>query len=307
MKSNETIHFDTPPILLAAWPGLGNVGILAIDYLRRKMETKVFAQVDMSTLVAPSSMVVKEGIVSFPELPDGIFHYHKDPDLIFFESSAQVAGKEGVMMAETILDFARRFRVPRVYTAAALTQPMSHTMQSNVLCASNSSRLLRALETYGTIPMSDGQIAGLNGLLLGVAASRGIDAACILGTIPTYAGNVTYPKAAREIVKTISSVLDVDVDLEEIDEATETMDTLLEGIEERIREYFPSVISQGEPGEEFGEMESEQVPQYVMDKIEVLFHEAERDREQAMPLKEELDRWNLFDLYEDRFLDLFEE
>jgi hypothetical protein len=45
----------------------------------------------------------------------------------------------------------------------------------------------------------------------------------------------------------------------------------------------------------------------VMDKIERLFIEARQDRAKARELKAELDRWNLYELYENRFLDLFEE
>jgi hypothetical protein len=52
-------------------------------------------------------------------------------------------------------------------------------------------------------------------------------------------------------------------------------------------------------------IDEEKVPHYVMDKIEKLFHDAAGNRELAAELKKELDRWNLFELYENRFLDLF--
>jgi hypothetical protein len=44
-----------------------------------------------------------------------------------------------------------------------------------------------------------------------------------------------------------------------------------------------------------------------MEKIESLFVKAKTDRATAGELKLELDRWNLFELYENRFLDLFED
>jgi hypothetical protein len=43
-----------------------------------------------------------------------------------------------------------------------------------------------------------------------------------------------------------------------------------------------------------------------MERIERLFEAAQADRSEALRLKNELDRWGLFSLYEDRFLDLFE-
>ena len=42
-------------------------------------------------------------------------------------------------------------------------------------------------------------------------------------------------------------------------------------------------------------------------RIEQLFKKAEADRKYARDLKKELDRWNLFELYENRFLDLFDD
>jgi hypothetical protein len=60
-----------------------------------------------------------------------------------------------------------------------------------------------------------------------------------------------------------------------------------------------------EKEEEVPEVEDEEVPKYIMDKIEKLFSEAENDRSKAYKLKEELDRWKIYELYEHRFLNLF--
>ena len=49
------------------------------------------------------------------------------------------------------------------------------------------------------------------------------------------------------------------------------------------------------------------VPRYVMERIEKLFQEAKLDKKKANELKQELDRWDLYKAYEDRFLDLFKD
>ena len=53
--------------------------------------------------------------------------------------------------------------------------------------------------------------------------------------------------------------------------------------------------------------ETEQTPEphVVMQRIEQLFEEVALDHSRATELKNELDRLGLFELYEDRFLDLF--
>jgi hypothetical protein len=55
------------------------------------------------------------------------------------------------------------------------------------------------------------------------------------------------------------------------------------------------------------EEKKSKTPEGAMLRIEQLFEELSlnKSKKKAARLKEELDRWNLYDLYEDRFLDLF--
>jgi hypothetical protein len=82
------------------------------------------------------------------------------------------------------------------------------------------------------------------------------------------------------------------------------MEHQYELIEERIKDYIPSINK--EENDEISEIEEEKVPHYIMEKIEKMFQQALKDKSLASQLKKELDRWNLFELYENRFLDLFE-
>ncbi len=308
MKVFGNVQFESRPVLIAAWPGMGNVGLIAVDYLRRKLATNVFAELDMSRYYVPDSIVVKDGIARLPQIPSGLFHHKQNPDVIIFESSSQLAGHESMKVIKSILDFAREYQVSRIYTAAAYAQPMSHTDSSEIVCACNSDALLSELYRKGLKIMPDGLIAGMNGLLLGIAASYGIDSACFLGTLPSYASNLSYPKASLKIVDTIQSFLGISLDLSELNADIETLDQRFETIESRIKEFFPSV-NQSEEGvpEEMAEIKDDDVPKYIMDRIESLFAAVKTDKTQAKELKDELVRWNLYDLYEDRFLDLFRE
>ncbi len=303
MKMFEEIKFDSVPTVLAAWPGMGNVGLITVDYLRRKLEANVFAEIDMSPFFIPDSIVVKDGIAQLPEIPTSVFYAVHNPDLIIFESNAQISGREGIMIIKMLLDVLRQFSVSQIYTFAAFAQPMSHAQDSVTLVTCNSQSMLDSVKEHGVIPMPDGYIAGLNGLLLGVAASRQIDAACLLGTIPSYATNLNYPKASVELVKVVAKLFAIDLDISDLQDGIEAMDQQFDMIEERIKEFIPSLNRDEEL--DFAEVEDEQVPRVIMDRIEQLFAEAATDRDKATELKNELDRWKLFELYENRFLDLF--
>ncbi|HMA65043.1 MAG: PAC2 family protein [Fibrobacterota bacterium] len=308
MKTLETIEFKKPPTVLAAWPGMGNVGLITVDYLRRKLDARLFAEIDMSPFFIPDSIVVKNGISQFPEIPTAVFYYTNNPDLIIFESNAQISGKEGIMIIKTILDVIMQYPVQHVFTFAAFAQPMSFTDDSQVLVTCNIPEFLIDLQQHGLTPMPDGYIAGLNGLLLGVAASRQIESACMLGTIPGYAVNLSYPKASLQLIQSISKFLDFTVDLAEIKENINNLSQQLSLIEDRIRDFSSAGAASHEDEQvqqELEDIEQEKVPQYVMEKIERMFNDAKSDKAIAADLKKELDRWNLFELYENRFLDLF--
>ena len=85
-------HFNNEPLLFAAWTGAGNVGILAMDYLRRKLDCHLFAQIDMSQFITPDSIVVNSGVAHFPDTPQSVFYHNHNPDLIIFESNAHAGG-----------------------------------------------------------------------------------------------------------------------------------------------------------------------------------------------------------------------
>jgi hypothetical protein len=78
-------------------------------------------------------------------------------------------------------------------------------------------------------------------------------------------------------------------------------------VTEAIQQLKENLGSQPEGHEGEGQdPEDRPEPHDLMERVEKLFDEAQRDRTKAIILKQELDRWGLFHLYEDRFLDLFE-
>jgi len=309
---NIKIHRDISgelesPVLLAGWPGMGRVGAGAIDYLRKELKSVPFAKVDASEYFSPDAVEVDNGIARFPALPSHVFFYVREPGLIIFEGESQIAGSGGMMLMNQILDLAEELKVKTIYTGAAFAMPTSYRESVQVWGVANQTSLRDTLTPYGVRIMQEGHISGMNGLLLGFAGLRDIQAACLLATMPQYAVNLPNPKASREIVRVFARVLGIQVDMEEMDRAVERMDRTMGEIEKQIQMAFASRSEEGGEEEGLEEVEEEKVPQYVMERIERLFGELqiERSQEKAVQLKKELDRWNLYELYEDRFLNLF--
>ncbi|MBS12418.1 MAG: hypothetical protein CME19_12535 [Gemmatimonadetes bacterium] len=300
------------PTLLAGWPGMGSVGVGAVNYLRRHLEAVPFADVDMTEFFCHEEVVVEDGIAQLPAMPNHVFYHVPDRDLIIFESEAQVGGEGGIALMNRVLDLAQQLDVQAIYTAAAYAIPMRHSDDVHVLGISNRESMRDHVVDHGIEVLEQGRISGLNGLLLGFADSRGISAACLLATMPHQLVQMPNPRASRGIINILTSLLDVEVDLTEMDEAVEEMGRVIEEIEQRIRSAFSSMEGEGNDStEELTEVDEETVPAKVMERIERMFLQfsnspsAQQSRVMAQQLKEELDKWDLYGVYEDRFLNLF--
>ena len=92
----------------------------------------------------------------------------------------------------------------------------------------NSVELRDKLYLEGAETLEQGQISGLNGLLPGYAGLREIPAACVLASMPQYGTHVPNPKASRGIVRFLSRLLGLQLDMEELDESVAAADLILE-------------------------------------------------------------------------------
>jgi hypothetical protein len=153
--------------------------------------------------------------------------------------------------------------------------------------------------------MSEGTIAGMNGLLISIAAEKQMQGVCLLGEIPFFTAQIEYPKASVAILEVLTKILKIKVDLVDLE--------LYATKKEKEIEPLANLLSKENAESETQEREESipnpdpQIPKSVRLKIEKMFRQAELDKtyKSKMRLKEELDSWDLFNEYLDRFLDLF--
>jgi len=290
----------TNPVMIAGWPGMGSVALGVVDYLRKTLDAKPLAEMRLDPMATVDSVVVESGVASLPPGPRNTLYYTKNPDLIILEGEAQLAGPAGIVLLNKVLDLAVKFKVKAIYTGAAFPLPISHKEDPDVYGAVNKKSLAGIFAGLEIKAMEEGHISGLNGLILGLAKERDIDAVCLLATMPQYAISLPNPKASGAIIETLEKILNFIVSLEEMDEYIREMDEKMSAIEEKVKDVMAI-----ENKELHSPPEAKPVPGYITEKIEKLFEEAGKDKSRAKDLKKELDRWDLYKLYEDRFLDLF--
>ena len=156
--------------------------------------------------------------------------------------------------------------------------------------------------------MADGQISGMNGLYLGIAKREGIDGFCLLGEIPLYTIQIENPKASACVLKTFLAVLGITVDLDELYRQSHNVEDEINKLLDYLKLQTPSAGPiQEEEVEKIKKSLGQltRLPVSVKERIERLFLEAQADSRKANELKSQLDKWNVYKDYEDRFLDLF--
>ena len=229
------------PVLLACWPGIGNIGLLAIEAVREALDAEEFGYIEPWSFFYPKKVLIRDGILIGLEFPSSKFYYKKtdNRDIVIFIGEEQpvwdnkpyAEGIKAYQMANLVLDVAQDLGCKSVFTSGAAVTSIHHTMKSKVWAVPNNSSLLTEIKNYkNTILMSEvegvdgqGTITGLNGLLLGVAGKRGMDAICIMGEIPVYLQGlpVLYPKASKSVLEVLSAVLGIDVDMAQITQLAE--------------------------------------------------------------------------------------
>ena len=230
------------PNMLAAWPGVGNVAMIVAAYLQRKLDFKELGEIEPSYFFDPVGVVVKDNVVEEPKFPQSKFYYWKNrgegSDLIMFIGEDQPAAK-GYELANCVLDVAEKFKVPRIFTCAAALTRIHHTESPGVLGVATNPSAAAIFKKYGLIHAGNLQIAGLNGLLLGVAKEREIDGICLLGEVPVYATRIQNPMAALAVLEVLTTMLGVEVDLDELAQlAVETKQRMKQVASQAMGEYI---------------------------------------------------------------------
>ena len=250
------------PDMICGWPGIGNIGLLAVDTLRGVLRAEEFGEIEPWDFFYPKKVSIRDGLLKDLEFPANKFYYKRleKRDLIFFIGEKQptegeriyAAGEKAYHMANLVLDVAEKFGCHRVYTSGACVSPVHHAVKPRVISVVSSEKLTEEVTRYqNTILISEmggregegeGVITGLNGLLLAVAKKRGWESICLMGEIPDWLSGspFPYPKASKSVLEVFADILGITIDFRSLDK----MGAQIEGVIERLYEAFPPEIKE---------------------------------------------------------------
>ncbi|MFA5115062.1 MAG: PAC2 family protein [Candidatus Omnitrophota bacterium] len=297
--------------LVCGWPGMGEVAFRAANYLVEKLKAEEFAEIEAGEFFYLTGSSIKTGVLSAPDLPRGKFYYWKNKagknDIVVFISSAQPDLSKAEAYSRRITHIARLFNIKTIVSFAAMPQPIDHSQPPKVWVTSTSAALNNNLKNYNLSILSEGQISGMNGLFLGLAKNEGFEGFCLLGEIPLYTIQIENPKSSYAVLEAFARIAKLNIDLSELLSQAHIMETEINKLMDYLKIGNPLGPIDENDVEKIKKSLSQltKLPSSIKDKIEQLFKEARSDIGRAKELKVQLDSWNVYKEYEDRFLDLF--
>ena len=229
-------ELSAPYILvgLKGWLNAGEVSTGSIDYLRRKLGARAFAQIEPTGFYlyqVPSSAAeqtlrplvkIREGLVRKLDLPRNEFSFWKSGtahDLILFLGAEP--NLDWPEYAQAILDVARQFKAPRIYSLGGIFDQVPHTRKTRIMATVSHPRLKDELKTFTQFTDYEGP-SSFNTMLISAAREQGIEMAGISARTPLYIQDLNA-KACYDLLKNVVTLAGLDIDLSDLRVAGETL------------------------------------------------------------------------------------
>jgi len=235
-------------VLVSGLPGIAYIGKLSVDYLVQQLKAELVGEV-YSKYFPPYVLIRKNGVV---ELLRNELHLHRDKlagDIVFFSGNSQAFSPEGQYeIADTLLDWAVDNGVKKVFSLAAYVTDRTFDAP-RVYGTATSSELLEGLKERGVVPLAEGLISGENGLIMGLAKKRSVEAVCLLGETRGYqtpSGHYFIDaKASKAVLNMLALILNLKVDMGPLEKQAKGMDEIIArmaDVERRLKEEMSASV-----------------------------------------------------------------
>ncbi len=243
MKDVEVVTIKSveleSPVFIEGLPGVGHVGKLVAEYLIEQLGAEKILEV-YSPHFPPQVIVNPDGTVQM--VKNEIFAYKsEDLELLILIGDHQSNTNEGhYLLTDVFLDIARQYNVKRIYTLGGYG--IGQLVEApRVIGAANNLALVEEMKEYG-VEFSEnepgGGIIGVSGLILGLGK---IDAICLMGVTSGY---LVDPRSAQAVLKILTKILGVEVDMDALEERGKEMETIVARLKE-----MEQLQTEMEPGE----------------------------------------------------------
>ena len=207
-------------VLIQGLPGIGLVGKIAVDYIISELKLEKVAEIYSEGLLLPVGnagvFVNDEGIITLPSYKLHLLET-ESRDILFLAGEVQPVSWAQYEVAEKVLEY---FKEKGGVEVVAVCGTTAEAGEEKVFFAAPDADTAAYLEKTGFARSRGGTITGACGLLPALASLKGFKGYVLMGSTSTPEPN---PSAAREIIKALTKLFDIKVDLTNIDKLIEEL------------------------------------------------------------------------------------
>jgi proteasome assembly chaperone (PAC2) family protein len=253
----EQPELQNPTMVVAfrGWPDAGEVASGSLRYLLRMLRARKFASIDPEefydfTEVRPRTRLIRPWQREL-RWPSNEFHWVRPehgPDLVLFlgrEPSLRWKAYVG-----TVLDLAERCGVQRLITMGGTFDQVTHTGEPRVSGTAMDPELRRAMEGLHMRGSTYEGPTSIHSVLLDTCRRRGVSGGSVWGHAPHYLQAAPNVKVCYGMLRKLSALLDLTVDLDELQSASRALEQRVERLLEdnaELREYVRQLDAGQEP------------------------------------------------------------
>jgi uncharacterized protein (TIGR00162 family) len=172
----------------------------------------------------------------------------KDLILLTGDSQPVVPGSEYVL-SEQILDLITKFKISNIYSLASYVTG-TFVNDPKIYGTATNPEMVKSFRSFNISTLDNGNITGMNGLILGLGKLRGIEGICLLGETSGY---VIDAKASKNLLEIVNNVLGIHINMDEMNKRSKDTEILIKNLEQQMMAksgQFPQRVPPEEQEEE---------------------------------------------------------
>jgi len=217
------------PVLVQGLPGLGFVGKLTVTYLIDEFKLKPFARLLSTHLMlldgSTGIHINADGTFFLPKLEFYAYNQTK-PNIIFLTGDTQPTVYGQYEVAECVLNFVQKYGCERIIAVGGFQTPFEREL-GRVYGVFNKPFLENELKSLGVNITRSGSVTGACGIILGLGDQRNLES---LGLLGATRGEYPDMEAAKSVLKVLSKILGLEINLTRLDREIEEMKRRLENL-----------------------------------------------------------------------------
>jgi len=171
-------------------------------------------------------------------------------DLILLTGDSQpvVPGSEYVL-SEQLLDLITKFKISNIFSLASYVTG-AFVNEPKIYGTATNPEIVKSFRSFNISTLDNGNITGMNGLILGLGKLRGIEGTCLLGETSGY---VIDAKASKNLLEILNKILGIKINMDEINKRSKDTEILIKNLEQQMMAksgQYPQNISPEEQDEE---------------------------------------------------------